>query len=656
MPHKGRAFIFNLPVTYCKHWLFLPEIPLHNGTLRALTLYRFWFTWVQRVMKRLSTWMAVMLLVAGVSQVRAQVTVGENVSLDLNALLQAGYTADYGNFISSDHSFTFGGNANLTGSYYSPSFLSFTISPYYNQSRANSTSQSLTDSSGVSASASIFSGSNYPGTISYNKSYNSSGIFGLPGLPNYTTHGNGDALNIGWGVNKPGLPSLYFSFLEGHTDYSIYGENSDSTSAFHSFNVHAYYQIAGFNLNGGYVNSGSNSQFPEIFTNQQIQTADSSNHGFNFGASHKLPWYGTFTVNYNHSYFDSTYADTSYSGAVDTVNAAATFHPLDKLNIGVSSNYTNNLLGALYQTIITSGGVVQQNTPGSNSNSVDVSGFGSYKFTDHIFALANVDYRQQSYLGSSFSGTTVTGSVTYWNHMLGGTFSSTLSVSRNDNNTMSQATTGLIALANYSRQIGGWSVTGSGNYSQNAQTALISYTTSGFGYGGNVGHRLGRFSWNASAGGSKSVLNLPGYGNSSEFFSTGLTGRWIGASATYTKSSGNSLLGSTGLIPTPLPPVILPTDLVFYGGHAYGIGVGSNPFRRLTLTASYSRAFSNTLSGTTGSENSNESVNARIQYNFRQLSMNAGYSKFVQGFSASGLPPSMLSSYYFGISRWFNFF
>ena len=67
---------------------------------------------------------------------------GENVSMDLNALIQAGYTADYGNFVNSDHGFTFGGNASLTGSYYSPSFLSFTVSPYYNQSRLNSTSQS----------------------------------------------------------------------------------------------------------------------------------------------------------------------------------------------------------------------------------------------------------------------------------------------------------------------------------------------------------------------------------------------------------------------------------------------------------------------------------------------------------------------------------
>src|SRR5271167_3417224 len=386
-------------------------------------------------MKGLWTWIGGALLLVLVSRAPAQVTVGENVTLDMNALLQAGYTADYGNFVNSDHGVTFGGNASLTGSYYSPSFLSFTVSPYYNQSRLNSSSQSISDSSGVSASANIFSGSNYPGSISYNYNYNSSGIFGLPGLPNYTTNGDGDALNIGWGINKPGFPHVYASFLEGHTDYSIYGENSDSTSAFHSFNVNANYQIAGFNLTGNYVNYANHSQYPEIFTNNEPETSDSSSNGFNIGVSHKLPWYGSFNANYNHSYFNSDYADTTYSGAVNTVNASATFHPLDKLNLGVNGNYTDNLLGSLYQTVITSGGVIQQNTPGTTSTSFNVNGFASYKFADNLVALANVNYVQQGYLGSSYNGTTVTGTVTYWKRVWSGVFSSSVGVSDSTNST-----------------------------------------------------------------------------------------------------------------------------------------------------------------------------------------------------------------------------
>ena len=209
----------------------------------------------------------------------------------------------------------------MTGSYYSPSFLSFTVSPYYNQSRLNSSSQSLSDSSGVSASANIFSGSNYPGTISYNKSYNSTGIFGLPGFPNYNTNGNSDALNIGWGINKPGLPNISVAFLEGHTDNTMYGENAPSRRL-SRIQPERQLQIAGFNLSADYVNYAHHAQFPEIFTNNQQETASSSTDSFNFGVSHTLPWYGSFTANFTHSNFNSEFADTNYSGAVDTVNAA----------------------------------------------------------------------------------------------------------------------------------------------------------------------------------------------------------------------------------------------------------------------------------------------------------------------------------------------
>ncbi len=157
-----------------------------------------------------------------------------------------------------------------------------------------------------------------------------------------------------------------------------------------------------------------------------------------------------------------------------------------------------------------------------------MNGYGSYKFADNLFALASVNYIQQSYLGSSYNGTTVTGTVTYWKQVWGGVFSSSFSVSDSVNSTTNQSNLGFAALANYSRQIGGWNVSGSGNYSQSQQTALIGYTTSGFGFNGNVGHKLGRWGWNAGAGGSKSLLNVPGYGNSSQFYSTSLTGRLIG--------------------------------------------------------------------------------------------------------------------------------
>jgi hypothetical protein len=34
----------------------------------------------------------------------------------------------------------------------------------------------------------------------------------------------------------------------------------------------------------------------------------------------------------------------------------------------------------------------------------------------------------------------------------------------------------------------------------------------------------------------------------------------------------------------------------------------------------------------------------------------SGFARLEQGFSVSGLPPESISTYYFGVSRWFSFF
>ena len=66
--------------------------------------------------------------------------------------------------IPSDHSLSLGGTGTLSGFYYNPNFLSFTVSPYLNQARDNSAFQSISDASGVNFSSSIFGGSHFPGS------------------------------------------------------------------------------------------------------------------------------------------------------------------------------------------------------------------------------------------------------------------------------------------------------------------------------------------------------------------------------------------------------------------------------------------------------------------------------------------------------------
>ena len=149
----------------------------------------------------------------------------------------------------------------------------------------------------------------------------------------------------------------------------------------------------------------------------------------------------------------------------------------------------------------------------------------------------------------------------------------------------------------------------------------------------------------------------PGSATSGQSYSTTYTAGWISASAGYSKSSGNAIVTATGLVPTPIPLPLLPaSSVVLYGGHAYSAGLGSSPIRGLTLSAGYSKAISDTQNGSGSSNNKTDVLNAFAQYQVRKIYFRAGYSRLVQSFSQSCGPPSMLGSFYFGLTRWFNFF
>src|ERR1039457_806201 len=115
-------------------------------------------------------WLAQAGLLLLASPLAAQVKLGE-VSSSLSGSVALGYSADFGNMTSSDHNWTLGGAANYTGFYHSPNFLSLNAAFFLNQSRANSDYQSISDSSGFGGSANIFSGSRFPGSVSYSKVY-----------------------------------------------------------------------------------------------------------------------------------------------------------------------------------------------------------------------------------------------------------------------------------------------------------------------------------------------------------------------------------------------------------------------------------------------------------------------------------------------------
>ena len=158
------------------------------------------------------------------------------VGLDLFAsgggLFTMGYQGDYGDQISSDHGLTLGFNGDFNGYYYNPKFLSFSATPYWGQSRADSSSQSLTSSKGVDGIANFFTGSHFPGSVDYSTAYNSTGNYGIPGISSLDTTGNNQNFGINWGAYVPGLPTLSVGYQMGDSNYHLNGTNEDGSSRF----------------------------------------------------------------------------------------------------------------------------------------------------------------------------------------------------------------------------------------------------------------------------------------------------------------------------------------------------------------------------------------------------------------------------------------
>lgn len=602
------------------------------------------------------------ILVAGVllatAPARGQVQTGD-FSMKASGILSAGYSAGYGDVMQSSHNLNAGGNGTLSGSYYDPNFLSFSFSPYYNQSRANSTFQSISAASGFTFSSGIFSGSHFPGSLSFAKSYNSEGSFGVPGLADYTTRGNSTTFGVSWSELLPDLPTLTASYQHNSDEYSIFGTNDNGKSGSQSFGLRSTYRIEGFNLGAYFSDGSSHATIPQVLeSGQLIETANTDTLAYGFNASHALPLRGTISTSLNRSQIDDNFEGYRFSGTIDTISTSAGFQPTNKLHFAMGADYSDNLAGVLYlQSGLAGAAPISQ--PQQSSHAFDLSGSVSYLLKPNLQSQAYADRRVQTYLGESFGANAYGGGLSYSRGLFGGNFSGSLFLTDNTVDHMDSNTLGFNASSSYSHRIHDWFVAGSFTYAQNVQTLLITYMASYYHYSANVRRRVGKeFTWTASAAFSHSGLTTQaGTRSSSQSYATGIGyGHWITLNGNYSSSDGSAVQVPGGLAPTPLPPVIAPGLLILYRGTSYGFGFGSSPVSRLTIGAGFARGYSNTFAADVGSSNSNTTVNAVFHYRFRKMELNGGYSRLVQGFSASGLPPAMVSSYYFGVSRWFNFF
>ncbi len=617
----------------------------------------------------------------------AQVTIGDNISVTSSGTINAGYTDTYGNEIDSSHSLGAGGTAAFNGYYYNPGFVSFSLNPYFNQSRNNSGSGSISDASGVALSTSIFSGSHFPGAVNYSANFNSTGNYGIPGISSLNTNGNSQNFGVNWGAFVPGLPTLSVGYQQGLNNYSLYGSDESGSSHFRSFNITSTYELFGFGISGGIGHGTSVAVIPGVIIGGETATSNSDDTNYGLTVAHSLPWNGTFTSSFNRSDINSDYLGYSFDGAIDVAIATLNFHPTSKLNLVASANYTDNLTGSLYQALIpgTSGSSAASGSTPSGSGTVTnqsstMSGSGvagieptsnqesshglnfafntTYNFTRNFEVQGQYERREQSFADEDF-GSNLYDAGIYYNRVLGGGFLGTsFTVYDSTVDGSSQNQLGFGASSSYGRRIGAWQVNGYFNYVQNVQSYLVAYDTSSYSFSGSAGRKLGStFFFNASAGGGRSGLtDVPGSSSSSESFSVNLGARKYSFGANYSKSDGISLATSGGLITTPLPPVIPANLLIGYGGTSYSATASAAPKPHLNASFTYVKSKNNFNNTGIYSFNNFESENAYIQYQFRQIGVNGGYTHLVQGFSGSGLPPASVSSFYIGVYRWFNFF
>jgi len=609
-----------------------------------------------------AAWLAVLLLVA-VRGVSGQVQVGDDLRMNMNGLLTAGYSGIYGNQYPSSHALDFGGSGQIYGSYHDPNFLNFAVTPYYNQSRADSSFQSLTDSTGLDATANIFTGSRFPGYASYNYTRNSTGTLGLLGAPNFTTIGNGQGFGVGWSALLPDWPTFSVSYTQGNGTGTLFGTNEESTSATHTLNLRSSYRLVGWNLNAYYSHLNVNSYFPFFLSGSTGNNhSDSSGNNYGLNGSHPLPWHGSLSVAFNRSTYSGDFgssvapADTFTNFTTDNETATATFHPLAKLGLYFNQSYTDNLNGFFYQSIVNNGGGVPLLPVSSTSNSSLLSGGATYSFTRNLYGQAQITYYDQSYFGKTYNGSYVSGTVGYGKRILH-TFTVSATVIESSNK-FANNSLGFMGNLNAFRHFGPWETSGNFSYAQNVQTILVTYTTSFYNYGANVHRRMGRAKqWTGAVNGSHSgFTNQPNTVNQSMAYSTSLSLSRVTMSANYIKSSGQSILTSTGIQPIPPTPGLPPQGIIVYNGKSYGGGLTLTPIPRLSISGVYSHATSDTLSQILSSNNRTEIFYSQLQYRLRQISLLAGYTMFTQGISAAGTPTGRNHSYFAGITRSFNFF
>ena len=594
----------------------------------------------------------------------AQLQIGDDLHMNLNGNVGFSYAGGVNNGVS-DHSTGFLGNGVLTGNYYNPNFLNFNVSPFFNREQSDTTFGSLTNATGIASNVNLFSGTHFPGTISYNKMFNGTSAFGVPGSDlGLAQHQDTDSYGVGWSALIPDWPTLNASYFINGTSNQVLGEPGTDTEKDHTFNLLSTYKWDGFQMSGQFMHRNTNADFSQFLEDNEapISTVSSSN-SYNATIQHTLPMTGNFGLSWNRLDYSYDYRDSvsaTNSGNSDNVNANASFHPVSQVGVSFNANYNNSLLGSIPQTALNSGAVVNL-TDADSFHSLLVGTDVFYQIFKNLGIHADVAHQEQSFLGQTYSATQFGGSADFnfdRSIIKGLSFSvGVVDTAEQQSNTG----LGFVGNVNYNRKLAGWDIGGNFSYAQNVQTVMLIYTTSTYSYLASVRRQVGqRKYFMAGYSGSHSGITAnAGTSSSAERIWTGFIYRGNSFNAYYNKSDGLAIFTANGLVPVPttLPPQVLgPNSFTTYNSKGYGFSGGINPTRRLILTLSYAKSDGSTVDPLLSVYTHNTLINATMQYRVRKLFVNGGFTRLNQNLGTLSTTPLDVTTYFVGVSRWFNFF
>src|SRR6266702_1845952 len=586
-------------------------------------------------------------------QAPAQLTIGDNLKMKLNGSLGYGYSATFGDS-NGGHGQNLVGNGTLSGSYYNPGFISFAGRPYWDRNQSNATSGMVTHDNGIDSSMSFFSGSPFPGAISFGKSFGNTSEFGLAGSAGIETHSSGQNFGVNWSELLQGLPPVYVTYSTSSGDFNALGSEGNNRSWSKDFATGTTYTYGGFNVQGTFNEGSSGYDYVDLLGASSNGSTDTTS--YSFGAQHSLPLRGGMGINYSHSRYAS-HSASGTDGTTQNVSATTSFMPWTRFSFSGQAQYTTNLLAAISQQSLPQGGILLL-TDHSDSHSLTYGGSASFNIGHGWTTNANVNRNMVSFSGHDYESTQFGASVGYhFTHRLFGLFHFNVGLIDRANK---EGNTGaaLVGSIGMDRPFGRWDTSADFSYSQDVQTLYGMATTSNYSYGGSLRRKINHETyWAGTVRMAHSGLSQQaGSSSASESMTSSLIWKRYNFSGGYSQSQGTSVLSAAGVLTPVSGAGLITNDFLYFNGHSISASVSTRLFRRVNVGGTYTRSHSDLQSPTKNSYAESQTYNSHFDWRLRKMTLTGGFARVQQQASVVKSGPYVVNSVYLSFSRWFNVF